>query len=149
MPSKAELANAVCNAVIDDDPDTRLPYESVGPKVSAALAAWSAAPDEVDEMREAREIIERLMSRIQKSNVSPRRTSPRTTLAGEERWKMSRQKGQAMTRISQGRSAHTWVANRAFTRLTGIKKVCLTCGQTNLNAQKTCPRPLGGNKAAK
>lgn len=49
----------------------------------------------------------------------------------------------AMTRIKDGGNGHTWVSNRAFTRLTGLKRVCLTCGQSNLNATKTCPRPLG------
>lgn len=50
----------------------------------------------------------------------------------------------AMTRISEGKRKHTWIANRAFTRMTGLKKVCLTCGQSNPNATKECPRPLGG-----
>lgn len=34
---------------------------------------------------------------------------------------------------------HTWISNRAFTTMTGVKKVCMVCGQTNLNAAKVCP----------
>lgn len=50
----------------------------------------------------------------------------------------------AMTRIADGGNGkHTWISNRAFTRMTGIKRVCLTCGQSNMNATKVCPRPLG------
>lgn len=34
---------------------------------------------------------------------------------------------------------HAWISNSAFTKLTGIKKVCMDCKQTNLNAEKDCP----------
>jgi hypothetical protein len=45
----------------------------------------------------------------------------------------------AMTKISEGKSKHCWVSNRAFTRIYGIKKICLYCRQTNENATKVCP----------
>ena len=34
---------------------------------------------------------------------------------------------------------HVWISNRAFTRLTGFKKVCMGCGQPDKTADKTCP----------
>jgi hypothetical protein len=34
---------------------------------------------------------------------------------------------------------HIWISNAAFTRMTGIKKVCITCGQPSNNADKKCP----------
>jgi hypothetical protein len=34
---------------------------------------------------------------------------------------------------------HVWISNTAFTRLTGVKKVCLICGQPSNNADKVCP----------
>lgn len=34
---------------------------------------------------------------------------------------------------------HTWISNAAFARLTGINKVCMTCGQPSNAADKECP----------
>ena len=34
---------------------------------------------------------------------------------------------------------HVWISNTAFTRITGVRKVCMDCGQTNLTATKVCP----------
>ena len=34
---------------------------------------------------------------------------------------------------------HLWISNAAFTRMTGIKKVCMACGQASSNASKECP----------
>lgn len=36
-------------------------------------------------------------------------------------------------------TAHVWVTSRAFTQLTGIKKVCMVCGQPSNNADRMCP----------
>lgn len=33
---------------------------------------------------------------------------------------------------------HVWISNAAFARMTGIKKVCMTCGQGSGNADKVC-----------
>ncbi len=33
---------------------------------------------------------------------------------------------------------HDWISNAAFSRLTGIKKVCMTCGQPSNNADRYC-----------
>ena len=46
-------------------------------------------------------------------------------------------------KITEGASKHCWMSNTAFSRLTGIKKVCLYCGQSNLNATKVCPGKKG------
>lgn len=45
------------------------------------------------------------------------------------------------TKISVGSKGHTWVSNAAFSRLTGIKRVCLYCGATNLDRKTVCPGP--------
>ena len=43
---------------------------------------------------------------------------------------------------------HVWISNAAFARITGIKKVCMLCGQANTNADKTCPgQPTGKREA--
>lgn len=34
---------------------------------------------------------------------------------------------------------HVWISNAAFTRATGIKKVCMTCGTPSNNAPSECP----------
>lgn len=34
---------------------------------------------------------------------------------------------------------HVWISNAAFARVTGVKKVCMTCGQPNNTADKECP----------
>jgi hypothetical protein len=34
---------------------------------------------------------------------------------------------------------HVWINNAAFARMTGIKKVCLVCGQPNISADASCP----------
>jgi hypothetical protein len=34
---------------------------------------------------------------------------------------------------------HFWIKNAAFSRITGVKKVCMDCGQTDRNADKVCP----------
>jgi hypothetical protein len=39
---------------------------------------------------------------------------------------------------------HFWISNTAFARATGIKKVCMDCGQPSNNADKVCP----GKRAA-
>lgn len=44
-----------------------------------------------------------------------------------------------MTDDALKKVAHVWVSNTAFTRLTGIKKVCLFCG-TNDPKMKCEPR---------
>jgi len=40
---------------------------------------------------------------------------------------------------------HVWIKNVAFTRLTGIKKVCLACGQPDSTAAKVCPGKRKGD----
>jgi hypothetical protein len=35
--------------------------------------------------------------------------------------------------------AHVWISNAAATKLTGVKRVCLVCKQTNVTAAKECP----------
>lgn len=35
--------------------------------------------------------------------------------------------------------SHAWIKNTAFTKLTGIKKVCMMCGAPSNNAPKECP----------
>jgi hypothetical protein len=34
---------------------------------------------------------------------------------------------------------HVWISNAAFARITGVKKVCMVCGQPNTTADKVCP----------
>jgi hypothetical protein len=34
---------------------------------------------------------------------------------------------------------HVWISNAAFTAMTGIKRVCMTCGQPSNNADRSCP----------
>lgn len=34
---------------------------------------------------------------------------------------------------------HFWISNAAFARMTGIKKICMDCGQPSNNADKVCP----------
>ena len=34
---------------------------------------------------------------------------------------------------------HDWIRNAAFTRMTGIRKVCMTCGAPSDNAPRECP----------
>jgi hypothetical protein len=34
---------------------------------------------------------------------------------------------------------HVWVSNRAFSKLTGIKKVCMVCGQGSPGEERECP----------
>lgn len=34
---------------------------------------------------------------------------------------------------------HVWVSNAVFTRLTGVKKVCVDCGAPSNTALKVCP----------
>ena len=34
---------------------------------------------------------------------------------------------------------HIWLRNTAFTRLTGVPKVCFTCGQPSNTADRWCP----------
>lgn len=34
---------------------------------------------------------------------------------------------------------HAWISNAAFARITGVKKVCMTCGAPSNNAPRECP----------
>lgn len=34
---------------------------------------------------------------------------------------------------------HFWVSNAAVTRMTGVQKVCMDCGQPSNNADRECP----------
>lgn len=36
---------------------------------------------------------------------------------------------------------HVKISNKAFSSLTGIKWVCMDCGQNNRNADRECPGP--------
>jgi hypothetical protein len=42
-------------------------------------------------------------------------------------------------RTAKPTGRHLWVSNRAFTALTGIKRVCLVCGQPDPGADRVCP----------
>jgi hypothetical protein len=45
--------------------------------------------------------------------------------------------------MSERERKHEWVSNPAFTRMTGIKKVCMACGQPSNTAGKECPESGG------
>jgi hypothetical protein len=34
---------------------------------------------------------------------------------------------------------HVWVSNKAFTAITGVRKVCMDCGQPDTSAAPECP----------
>lgn len=38
---------------------------------------------------------------------------------------------------------HIWVSNAAFARVTGVKKVCMVCGQPSNAAARECPGKRG------
>ena len=41
--------------------------------------------------------------------------------------------------MTDSKRKHLWVSNAAFSRLTGIRKVCMVCGQPSNNADRECP----------
>jgi hypothetical protein len=44
-----------------------------------------------------------------------------------------------MTTKAPPHERHVWISNRAFTRLTGIKAVCMVCRQPKETAPLYCP----------
>lgn len=42
---------------------------------------------------------------------------------------------------------HVWISNAAFSRMTGVKRVCMTCGQPSNTAAKECPGKREGTTA--
>lgn len=42
---------------------------------------------------------------------------------------------------------HMWISNTAFTKMTGIKKVCMDCRQPNTTAERFCPGKTRGGAA--
>ena len=34
---------------------------------------------------------------------------------------------------------HIWISNTAFAKITGVKKLCMTCGQPKDTADRVCP----------
>jgi hypothetical protein len=74
MKTRCELAQEVCEALHAERATLNAPAMVLATKrTNAALAAWMAAPAETDELREAREIIEALMSNYHQAPDERRR----------------------------------------------------------------------------